>query len=223
MIRKKQDSSVANQDSEIKSQEKQEDQIKSKEEVKNQDNPNVFSVTFNVKIGDRVIEGDLDKSLHIPTIDKLNPAMISNMMAEIPSLHARWNFFYNEALYEYDMKNTKLDIWLAKKSQEYRKQLAQDGKVTEKMIDETVKSDPEFERFSEELARAKKNMKHILAQANGFGEKGEKLINIASMIKWEGENLIGGNRMSGQKTYGHIKKKSEEYQQDISKNDGWPT
>jgi len=164
---------------------------------------------------------DLDEALSIPTVDKLNPTIVSNMMAEIPSVHARWNYFYNEAAYEYDMMKTKLEVWTAKKSQEYRKQLAQDGKVTEKMIDEMVKSDPQFEQLNDDLALSKKNMKHVLAQANGFGDKGEKLINIASLIKWEGENLSGGKGASSRQ-YPHVRKKNE-YVMDVNQNEGWPT
>ena len=54
---------------------------------------------------------------------------------------------------------------------------------------------------------AKKNMKHILAQANGFGEKGEKIISIASMMKWEAENLSGTTKAS--KQYSHINREDK--------------
>ena len=66
-------------------------------------------------------------------------------------------------------------------------------------------------------------MNHIKALANGFGEKGEKLVNIASMLKWEGE-LFGRGRNIQSKKYGHIKKEGEDnIKTDINKNEGWPT
>lgn len=164
-----------------------------------------FEVRLNVKIGQKTIESDLEESLFIPTVDKLNPTIISNMMAEIPSLHARWNFLFNEATYEYDMCKTKMEVWIARKGQEYRKELAKadKGRVTDKMVDEAIKVDPEYEVMNDNLATAKKNMKHILAQANGFGEKGDKITSIASMMKWEGESLQS-------KKYNYIKKEKEE-------------
>ena len=64
-----------------------------------------YKVKLSVKIGGRLIESDIEDSLSIPTVDKLNPTMIANMMAEIPSLHARWNFLYNEAVFEYDISH----------------------------------------------------------------------------------------------------------------------
>ena len=177
-----------------------------------------FKVKINMNIGGKLIEEDIEEALTIPTIDKLNPTILANMMAESPSLHARWNFLYNEAVYEHDMEKTKVELWISKKSQQYRKDLAktEKGRITDKMVDESVKLDPEYQGIMEGLALAKKNMKHILALANGFGEKGEKVISIASMIKWEGENISGNRRVN--------KIKQEKGQQgDLSVNDGWPT
>lgn len=175
---------------------------------------NQIKVKLSVKIGNRLIESDLDEALYIPTVDKLNPTMLSNMMAEVPSLHARWNFLYNEAVYEYDIHKTKLEVWCAKKSHEYRKQLSSDSKkVTEKMIDDMIHLDPEYRNLNDQMALLKKNMKHILAQANGFGDKGDKLISIASMMKWEAENLSGKSKTK----YSHITREDDEPIKD------WPT
>ena len=57
---------------------------------------NDYKVKLSVKIGERLIESDVEDALFIPTVDKLNPTVVANMMAEIPSVHARWNFLYNE-------------------------------------------------------------------------------------------------------------------------------
>jgi hypothetical protein len=168
-----------------------------------------YKIKLSIQIGDRIIESDLEDSLMIPTIDKLNPTVVANMFAELPSVHGRWNFLYNEAAFEYDMLKTKLDVWMAKKSQEYRKLLSMgDGKITEKLIDDTLKSDPEYKELNDELAKSKKNMKHVLALANGFGEKGDRLTSIAMMMKWEAENLSGYRKSAttaSGKQYSHIK------------------
>lgn len=184
---------------------------------KEESQDDTFKVSLNVKIGEKLIKSDIDEALFIPTVDKLNPTIIANMMTEIPSLHARWNFLYNEAVYEYDMLKTKSEVWFAKKAQEYRKDFERrDKRVTEKMIDEAIKVDPEFQILNDDLAEAKKNMKHILAQANGFGEKGEKIVNIASMMKWEAENLSGKGKTD--KKYNHIRKEDQE-----DPIEDWPT
>jgi len=187
-----------------------------------------FSVKVSVKIGGKLIEQDLEECLSIPTADRLTLPLILQMLADNPVLHARWNVLYNESVYEYDTMKTKFDIWSSKKSSEYRKELEKvsKGRVTDSMVDDLIKADPEYMRISDDLATSKKNMKHIFVLANGFGEKGEKVVNIASMLKWEAENLSGGSKNFSQKKYGHIergfdKEKKEEF--DIKKNDGWPT
>jgi len=185
-----------------------------------------FEIKIRIKIGEKTIEQDLEDALYIPTAEKLNPVIVSDMMAENPSMHARWNYLYNEAVFEYDIKKTKLEVLLAKKAQEVRKELAkiETGRITDKMVEEAIKLDPEFERINEELAEAKKNMKHILALANGLGEKGEKIISIASLLKWEGE-LQGMRRGTKEKGYNHIRPPKsdddEKYKFDGS-NGGWP-
>lgn len=185
-----------------------------------------YKVRLSVTIGGKTVESDLEDSLYIPTVDKLNPTMLSNMMSNIPSLHARWNFLYNEAVYDFDILKTKIEVWTARKGKEYRDQLSKkkEGRVTDKMVDEMIKLDPEFKSLNDELALAKKSMKHVLAQANGFGEMGEKIVNIASMMKWEGENLAGSKKMSSSaKPYRKVEKNEDYTKTDTSQNDGWPT
>lgn len=172
----------------------------------NNDDDNCFKIKLSIKIGNKLIESDLDEALYVPTVDKLNPTMLSNMMSEIPALHARWNFLYNEAVYEYDILKTKLEVWNARKSREYRRQLSSDSKkVTERMVEDMIHLDPEYKKLNDDISIAKKSMKQILAQANGFGDKGDKIISIASMMKWEAENLAGASR----KKYKHIQKGDE--------------
>jgi len=187
-----------------------------------------FFVKVLVKINDRVIEQDLEESLSIPTADKLTLPLVLKMLAENPVLHARWNVLYNESVYEYDILKTKFEIWLSKKSAEFRKELEKvsKGRVTDKMVEDMLKSEPYYEKLSEDIAASKKNMKHIFAIANGLGEKGDKIVNIASMLKWEADAL-GGNKFFGpKKEYSHIKRNFEEKKQEdfnLEVNDGWPT
>jgi hypothetical protein len=154
--------------------------------------------------------------------------MILGLLAENPSLHARWNFLYNEAVCDYDMAKTKFEIWLSRKSTEYRKELEKvsKGRVTDKMVEDMIKCDPEYEKISNEMSESKKNMKHIFVLANGFGEKGDKIVNIASLMKWEAENL-GARHFSekNEKRYQHVKRDQEEKKEDLNLdvNDGWPT
>jgi hypothetical protein len=196
----------------------------------NDDNNNDFFVKVIVKISDRLIEQDLEESLSIPMADRLSLPMILKMLAENPVLHARWNVLYNEAVYEYDVLKTKFEVWLSKKSTEYRKELEKIAKkrVTDKSVEDMIRSDPEYEKISTDLASSKKNMKHIFAIANGLGEKGDKIVNIASMLKWEADTL--GNKFIGdKKQYHHIKRDYEENNEkkqekfDLEVNDGWPT
>jgi len=184
-----------------------------------------FFIKVTVKIGDKLIEQDLEESLSIPMSDKLTLPMLLQMLAENPSLHSRWNVLYNESVYEYDLLKTKFEVWMSKKSSEYRKELEKvsKGRVTDKMVDELIKADPEYERICSDLSLSKKNMKHIFAIANGLGEKGDKLVNIASMLKWEAEKL-GGNTLLESKKYQHIKRDFEKDENfDLKVNDGWPT
>ena len=193
-----------------------------------------ISIVVNVRIGNNIINQDINDALNIPSFNELNPMSLSKIMSENPSLHARWNALYNEAVYEYDILKTKFEVWIAKKSKEYRDELNKISKdekirVTDKLVEDTLKSDPEYESISNDLSEAKKSMKHILAVANGFGEKGEKIINIASMIKWEAEILAGNKKADSGRKYSPIVKRNskidgeKEYKININDNGGWPT
>lgn len=186
-----------------------------------------FFVKVSIKIGNDLIEQDLEESLSIPMADNLTLPIVLKILSESPILHARWNILYNEAVYEYDILKTKSEIWMSKKSTEYRKELEKvsKGRVTDKMVEEMIKTDPDYEKINDDLAQSKKNMKHIFAIANGLGERGDKIVTIASMLKWEAEN-IGGNKFSTtKKDYPHIKRDFEEKNSDfnLNINDGWPT
>ena len=198
----------------------------SQDEMKTTDNEKDFFVKVIVKVSGRIIEQDIEESLSIPTVDKLTLPMIQQMLAENPSLHARWNVLYNEAVYDFDIMKTKFEVWMSKKSSEYRKELEKiaKGRVTDRMVEDMIHDDPDFTRYSDDLALSKKNMKHIFAIANGFGEKGDRIVNIASMMKWEVDALWRGSMTN--KNYNHIKRDYKEAQKenfDTSVNDGWPT
>lgn len=190
-----------------------------------------FFVKVTVKIGQDLIEQDLNEALYIPMADKLTLPHVLKMLAENPVIHARWNIIYNEAVCEYDVLKTKFDVWYSKKSSEYRKELAkiEKGRVTDKMVEEMIQADPEYTKMCDDLAHSKKNMKHIFAIANGLGEKGDKIVNISSMLKWEADALGGNKFLGARKTYNHIErgfekngeKKGENF--DLNVNDGWPT
>lgn len=205
--------------------------VKNLEQKTALDDEDVLELKIKINIGKKIIEADINESLYIPTLDKINHIMISNAMAEIPSLHARWNVLYNEAVYDYDIQKTRLEVWISRKSRDYRHELnkLEGSKVTEKMVLEAVQLDPEYQIISDGLAESKKNMKHVLALANGFGEKGEKLISIASMMKWEGENLANSRRTSSGSSYHHIQKSDAkrnvdeiEDKKSLDVNGGWP-
>jgi len=196
--------------------------ISRKQEQSNDGND--FFVKVSVKIGNQLIEQDLNESLYIPMASMLTLPHILKMLAENPVLHARWNILYNEAVYEYDIVKTKFEIWSSKKSAEYRKELEKvsKGRVTDKMVEELIKMDPDYEKFSFDVALSKKNMKHNFVIANGLGEKGDKIVNIASMLKWESDNFSGNK--SEKKQYQHIKRDFEKKEEsfNLKMNDGWP-
>jgi len=192
-----------------------------KPEEKHSFEDGLFEAKIDVKINDKVIKEDLDSILYIPTVDKLNVPTICNIMREIPALHARWNFIYNEAVYDYDMKKLKLEIWESNKSKIARNELKkiEEGRVTDKMVEEAKMIDPEYEVLAKDVDKAKRNMKHILAIANGLGEKGDQIVSISSLLKLEIINFERDSKQSKQ-SYKHIE--VEQKQPDPSVNDGWP-
>lgn len=184
-----------------------------------------FFVKIKVKIGEKTIEQDLEEALSIPMADRLTLPLVLKMLAENPLVHARWNVLYNEAVCEYDELKTKYEVWLAKKSAEYRKELAkvEKGRVTDKMVEDQIKCDPEYEKINTDLAISKKHMKHIFALANGLGEKGEKLVTIWSMLRWEADTLGNDKILGNKKQFPYIKRNENKENFDLKVNDGWPT
>lgn len=195
---------------------------------------NAFEVKISVKIGSKIIEQDIDQILKIPPFEKLNGLLLSDLLAENPSLHARWNYLFNQAIFECDTLKTEYEIWLSRTSSSVRRALTDldSGRVTDRMVDDALKMDPEYKRYNDDLSKAKRNLNHIKAVAIGIGEKGEKLVNIASLMKWEMENLTKST-MGGGGQFKHIAKskdrvgtqieKSKDFNIDPDTNGGWPT
>jgi len=144
-----------------------------------------FKLTFN--IDDRAIEIDIDEKLHIPSIDVLTPQKACNMMAENPALHARWNVLSNQAAVKADLAKIKFEVWVKKISKHYRVELSQTtGKrATDKMTEEAVLTDPEYIRRYQKYLSAKEDAANMKSIAIGFGERGDRLVNITSMMKSE--------------------------------------
>ena len=147
-----------------------------------------FKLTFN--IGDKVIEIDIDDKLHIPSIDVLTPQKACNLMAENPAIHARWNVLSNQAAVKADLEKVKFEVWVKKTSKHYRVELAETtGKrVTDKMTEEAVLTDPEYIRKYQIYLSAKEDAANMKSIAMGFGERGDRLVNITSMMKSEKPN-----------------------------------
>jgi|GEM_PF-5309484 len=144
-----------------------------------------FKLLFN--IDDEIITVDIDEKLHIPSIDVLTPQRACNMMAENPALHARWNVLANQAAVRADKEKAIFEIWVKDISKHYRIELAQTtGKrVTDKMVEEAVITDPEYLRKYTKYLKAKEDAANLKSIAIGFGERGDRLVNITSMMKWE--------------------------------------
>jgi len=147
--------------------------------------PIEFKVSF--KVYDETIDVDINQKLYIPSIDILTPQKACNMMAENPSLHARWNVLANQAAIEFDREKISFEIWEKERSKHYREELAEvSGKrVTDKMVDEAVMTDPEYRRRYFEMLKKKEDAANIRSVAFGFGERGDRLVNIVSMMKME--------------------------------------
>lgn len=145
-----------------------------------------FKVTLFVR--QETLEVDVNEKLHIPYVDLLTPARVCNMMAENPALHARWNVLSNEAAIEYDRAQMEFDIWVEEQSKHYREELADNmgGKrITDKMVKEAIMTDPEYMRRYNQVLDRKKDAANIRSIAFGFGERGDRLVNIISMMKSE--------------------------------------
>lgn len=146
-----------------------------------------FELTVNLKIGDQLLQIDIDDKLHIPSIDILTPQKTCNMMAENSAVHARWDVLANQAAIKADYEEMKFEIWSKEQSKRYREELAQvvGKKPTEKMVEEALMTDPEYLRKYSESLKRKEDALNIKSIARGFAERGERLVNIASMMKWE--------------------------------------
>lgn len=144
-----------------------------------------FRVTLQVK--EETIDIDINDKLHIPSIDVLTPQKACNMMAENPALHARWNVLSNQAAVEFDKEKMSFEIWCKEKSKQYRVDLKDMGmgRITDKMVEEAVMTDPEYKRRFIEMLRRKEDAANVRSIAFGFGERGERLVNIVSMMKSE--------------------------------------
>ena len=145
-----------------------------------------FKVVLSVR--QETLEIDINQKLHIPSIDVLTPARACNMMAENPSLHARWNVMANEAAIDFDIEKMEFEVWCKERSKHWREELADQlgGKrVTDKMVEESVMTDPEYLRNYRKMLEKKKDSLNIRSVAFGFGERGERLVNIVSMMKSE--------------------------------------
>ncbi|MDO8640070.1 MAG: hypothetical protein Q7R33_00835 [Nitrosarchaeum sp.] len=146
-----------------------------------------FAIIVKFIVDDETLEFDVNEKLEIPSIDRLTPARICNMMAENPSVHARWNVLSNQAAVKYDYAKVDFEVWTKGRSKHYRKELAETiGKrITDKMVEEAVMTDPEYMRKFGELCKIKEDAANLKSIAIGFGERGERLVNILSAMKSE--------------------------------------
>jgi len=148
----------------------------------------VDSFKVQLSVRQETLEIDINDKLYIPSIDVLTPAKACNMMAENPALHARWNVLANEAAMDFDKEKMEFDIWVKERSKHYREDLADvlGGKrITDKMVEESVMTDPEYMRRYKQVLEKKKDAANIRSISFGFGERGERLVNIVSMMKSE--------------------------------------
>jgi hypothetical protein len=146
-----------------------------------------FQFSVNLKIGEKQLNLDVDKKLRIPSIDILTSQKACNMMAENPSLHARWNVLANQAACIADMEKIRFEVFVKEKAKLYRADLLETSgrRVTDKQVEEAVMTDPEYLRKYKDYLDKKENAANIRSVAMGFGERGERLVNITSMMKWE--------------------------------------
>jgi hypothetical protein len=144
-----------------------------------------FSVTL--KMNEKQLTIDIDNKLRIPSIDVLTPQKACNMMAENPALHARWNVLANQAACQADYEKIRFEVFVKEKAKIYRVELAEalGKRITDKQVEEAVMTDPEYMRKYKDYLDKKENAANIRSIAFGFGERGERLVNITSMMKWE--------------------------------------
>lgn len=146
-----------------------------------------FELTMSFKVGDELLTIDINEKLHIPSIDILTPQKACNMMAENASIHARWNVLSNQAAVKADRTKIEFEIWVKEKSRTFRLDLAEvsSKRITDKQVEEAVMTDPEYLRMYTRYLKAKEEAANLRSIAFGFGERGERLVNIVSMMKSE--------------------------------------
>jgi len=144
-----------------------------------------FKVSF--RVDEKMMEIDIHEKLNIPSIDTLTPSKIANLMAENPAIHARWNVLSNNAAIEYDHSKIEFEIWVKEQAKTYREELADTTKkrVTDKMVEEAVMTDPEYKKLYRKMLEKKRDAANLKSVAIGFDKKGERLVNISSLLKSE--------------------------------------
>lgn len=144
-----------------------------------------FKVTF--RINEELIEFDVDERLQLPQIDVMTPQKACNLMAENAAIHARWNVLANNAAIEHDMARIDFEVWEKNQAKIYRSELSESVKkrITDKMVEEAVMTDPQYLKKFNEVLKKKRDAANIKSIAIGFGERGERLVNIVSLMKSE--------------------------------------
>jgi hypothetical protein len=159
-----------------------------KSKAKNNDVGVILS--FNLDVGDTIIEADLNKMLHIPKHSDLTPEQIADILAESPALQARWNVLFNEASAELEKEKVEFEVWQAAKYEHYREILVSEGdRPTEARINGMITLDPEYKLRMDSLSNSRLKANNIKAAAIGFGSRGDKTVTIAYLLKKELKSL----------------------------------
>jgi len=146
-----------------------------------------WELKVSFKVDDELLDIDVNRDLHIPSADVITPAKVQNMMAENASIHARWNVLSNNAAFEYEDSKMEFEIWSKDQAKIYREEMGETTKkrVTDKMVEEAVMTDPEYIKKYRNVLKKKRDAANVKSIAIGFGEKGERLVNISSLMKSE--------------------------------------
>ena len=150
-----------------------------------------FSVILEV--GGTQYEEDVNSKLSIPSPETISTKQLTNMMAEVTSIHARWNVLYYKARKQYEDLVTKSEVWYARQFTKTKRELLSKGKVTDKDANNAIIGSSDYLKWQMKISSAKENMSNIKAIADGFGRKSDKLDSIASMIKFEARLLMRRN------------------------------
>lgn len=146
-----------------------------------------FELTITLAVSGTQLDFDINQKLHIPNVDTLTTGRLTNMMAETAAIHARWSVLSNQAAHAYDVAKIRFEVWEKQQLKRFREGLIDEKhkKQTERMIEESVMSDPEYIRRYEQVLEAKENASNVRSIAFAFGEKGDRLVNISSLMKME--------------------------------------